>query len=193
MTDRPGGKGLGRGRGRGRWLLDANVLYPTVMRAVLLGCAARGLFEPRWSARILAEWQAAAARLGPQGALQAGAELALLRRDWPEAEGEGGEEGAYWSPDPADAHVIAAAHAQGCDGIVTQNARDFPRGALADLGLARWDADHLAMRCADLDEEAVARVCEGVLADARAMDAGWQMRPLLRKARLPRLGKRLGG
>ena len=46
-------------------LIDANVLYPTVMREVVLGVARVGLFEPRWSARILEEWARAAGRLGP--------------------------------------------------------------------------------------------------------------------------------
>ncbi len=47
-----------------RVMLDACVLYPTVMREVLLGCAKRGLFEPRWSVRILEEWARAAGKLG---------------------------------------------------------------------------------------------------------------------------------
>ena len=59
-----------------RVLLDANVLYPTVMREVLLGCARAGLFEPLWSARILEEWARAAARLGPEGEAVARAEVA---------------------------------------------------------------------------------------------------------------------
>ena len=39
-----------------RVLIDACVLYPTVMREVVLGVAAQGLFTPRWSPRILEEW-----------------------------------------------------------------------------------------------------------------------------------------
>jgi hypothetical protein len=46
-----------------RVLIDACVLYPTVMREVLIGVAAKGLFTPLWSARILEEWARAAARL----------------------------------------------------------------------------------------------------------------------------------
>ena len=35
-----------------RVLLDACVLFPTVMREVLLGAAAEGAFVPMWSERI---------------------------------------------------------------------------------------------------------------------------------------------
>ncbi|MBL3553988.1 PIN domain-containing protein, partial [Rhodovulum sulfidophilum] len=41
-------------------LLDACVLYPTVLREILLGVARRGGFTPLWSARILEEWARAA-------------------------------------------------------------------------------------------------------------------------------------
>ena len=57
-------------------LIDANVLYPTVMREVVLGVAKTGLFTPQWSARILEEWARAAIKLGPQGEAQARGEIA---------------------------------------------------------------------------------------------------------------------
>ena len=57
-----------------RVLLDACVLYPTVLRELLLGTAALGLYEPLWSARLLEEWARAAARLGPEGEAIARAE-----------------------------------------------------------------------------------------------------------------------
>ena len=33
-------------------VLDACVLYPTVLRQILLGCAERGLYTPIWSAEL---------------------------------------------------------------------------------------------------------------------------------------------
>ena len=54
---------------RPRVLIDTCVLYPTVMRELLLGCAAKGLYEPRWSARISEEWARAAARLPSQASM----------------------------------------------------------------------------------------------------------------------------
>ena len=92
-------------------LIDANVLYPTVMRQVVLGVAKAGLFTPLWSARILEEWARAARKLGPEGEAQARSEVALVRRDWPDAEVpvRAGLEARLWLPDPADVHVLAAA------------------------------------------------------------------------------------
>ena len=45
-------------------VLDACVLFPTVLREILLGVAARGLYQPVWSDRILREWTRATAKLG---------------------------------------------------------------------------------------------------------------------------------
>ncbi|MEK6205567.1 MAG: PIN domain-containing protein, partial [Amylibacter sp.] len=69
-----------------RILLDACVLYPTIMREVLLGAAKAGAFKPVWSARILEEWRRAAARFGAEQAQVAGVEIALIRASWPAAE-----------------------------------------------------------------------------------------------------------
>jgi len=63
-------------------LLDTCVIYPTVMRQMLLGVAKQGVFTPLWSARIIEEWQRAAVKLGPEGVAQAGAEAAMLAAHW---------------------------------------------------------------------------------------------------------------
>ena len=55
------------------------------MRQMLLGVAAQGAFQPRWSARILEEWARAARKLGPGGEAQARAEAAQVSQDWPDA------------------------------------------------------------------------------------------------------------
>ncbi|KAA9005771.1 PIN domain-containing protein [Histidinibacterium aquaticum] len=162
------------------------------MRQVLLGLAREGFYAPRWSARVLEEWALAAAKLGPAGEEQARVEVAETREAFPEAEVGAASERGLSLPDPNDLHVLAAAVASSCDGIVTENAKDFPRGALADEGLARIGADQLAMECFAVDAEAVARVGNGVLAEARRLSGeDWEIRPLMRKARMPKLGKAL--
>ena len=69
-----------------RALLDACVLYPTVMRELLLGAAGAGLYTPLWSPRILEEWARAVARNIPADAALARSEIALARAAFSEAE-----------------------------------------------------------------------------------------------------------
>ena len=115
-------------------VLDACVLFPTVMREVLVGCAAAGLYEPRWSARILEEWARATAKIGAE--VIARGEVAVLRARWPGAEVQVPEAALarFWLPDPNDIHVLAAAVLGHADLIITLNAQDFPRHLLAAEG-----------------------------------------------------------
>ncbi|MDC0737363.1 PIN domain-containing protein [Cognatishimia sp. SS12] len=175
-----------------RALLDTCVMYPTVMRALLLGVAKRGAFEPRWSDRILEEWARAARKLGPTGEAQARAEIALLKSDWPShaLRWPEGLEARLYLPDPADIHVLAAAIAGSCDVIVTVNAKDFPRHILAEEGLTRIDPDTLLRGQWDKTPELVDTVVDEVLAEANRLSGKvWEKRALLKKARLPRLAK----
>ncbi len=177
-----------------RVLIDANVLYPTVMREVVLGVARAGLFTPLWSARILEEWARAAARLGPAGEAQARGEIALLRAEWPgvEVAPEPALEARLWLPDPADVHVLAAAITGGAELVLTENAKDFPRRTLEPHRLARKGADEFLLRLHGETPAPVAAAAEAVRAEAERLSGEpWGLRPLLRKARLPRLGKRL--
>ena len=175
-------------------VLDACVLYPNVMRELLLGAAATGAYQPLWSDRILEEWARAAEKLGPLGAAQARGEIALLRAAWPGAElpPAPGIEARLWLPDPADLHVLAVAVSGSADAILTMNAKDFPRGTLAEEGVERLDPDGFLVTAWQADPDWIAAVAEKVLAEARRGDASWQMRALMKKARLPRLGKLLG-
>ncbi|NKW78633.1 PIN domain-containing protein [Rhodobacteraceae bacterium R_SAG7] len=175
-------------------LLDTCVLYPTVMREMLLGAACAGHFVPLWSARILGEWERAAVKLGPAGAAQATAEIALLKAAWPKAEvaPAPGLEARLWLPDQHDIHVLAAAIAGHADGIVTVNAKDFPRQTLAEEGLTRSAPDELLYDFWLKDPEGIEAVGQAVLSEAiRLSGEDWQMRALLKKARLPRLAKAL--
>lgn len=176
-------------------LLDTNVLYPTVMREILLGCAAAGLFAPLWSPRILDEWRHVAARSGPADLALAEGEIARIRARFPRAEvhPRAADETRLHLPDVADIHVLAAAIAGSADVLVTQNRADFPRGLLAAEGLERSDADGFLWRLWSDRPDIVAGVVEDVRADAERLSGeSWPTRRLLKKARLPRLGKALG-
>lgn len=170
-------------------VLDACVLYPSVLREVLLGAAHAGLFTPLWSGRILEEWARAAAKLGPAQEAIARGEIALTRGAFPKAEvpRDPGLESRLWLPDPNDIHVLASAIRGGADTVVTYNASDFPRGILAQEGLLRTDPDAFLL---SLDRSAVAAVTQTVKARAEALSGeDWPLRKLLKKAGLPRLGK----
>ena len=169
-------------------LLDACVLYPTVLREILLGVAAGGVYTPLWSARILEEWARAAARRGDEPIARA--EIARLRAAWPEAEVAPGAEAGLALPDPDDLHVLAAAIAGGAGELVTLNLRDFPTRELSRHGLVRRDPDGFLLEAYHADSEGIARVVRGVVAEFERLSGREQpLRPLLKRARLPRLGK----
>ena len=175
-------------------MIDTCVLYPTVMREVVLGCAEKGLFAARWSDRIEEEWARAAAKIGPDGETIARGEIALLRARFPDARVPVPvvARGRYRLPDPDDVHVLAAAVAGSCDAIMTLNTRDFPGNLLAEEGLFRADPDGFLIRLYDEAPEVVGDVGAAVLSQARRLSGeDWTMRALMKKARLPRLGKRL--
>lgn len=175
-----------------RVILDACVIYPTVMREMLLGAAREGFFQPRWSGRITEEWVRAAAKLAPGAEAVARGEAATLDAGWPDARVSWPAEleARLWLPDSADLHVLAAAIAGHCDGIVTVNAKDFPRNILADEGLFRADPDAFLLGFWKADPVRMRRVGRAVLARARDLSGeDWTMRGLMKKARLPRLGK----
>ena len=174
-------------------VLDACVLYPTVLREILVGVAEAGLFTPVWSPRILAEWQHAAARLGPDQAAVAGAEIALLQLAHPQAGAadEGTAAAGYDWPDPADRHVAEAALAAGAGLIVTANLRDFPRALLADLGLASIHPDAFLLDLYRRAPDAVAASVTAAHRKAERLGGVMPLPDLLARARLPRLSKAL--
>jgi hypothetical protein len=103
-----------------------------------------------------------------------------------------GLERRLWSPDPDDVHVLAAAVAASADAILTMNAKDFPRGLLAEEGLLRLDPDQFLRGLAEQAPEAMARVVEASRGEASRLSGEvWTAKALLKKARLPGLGKAL--
>jgi hypothetical protein len=175
-------------------LLDACVLFPTVQRELLIGAASADLFEPKWSARILEEWARAARKLGPEGEMIARGEVATLTVAWPRSAVpvHAGLEARLWLPDDNDIHVLAAAIHGSCDAILTVNAKDFPRGLLAEEGLERRDPDSFLWELLSHFPDQMVPIAEGVLAAAiRLSGQEWTYKTLMKKARLPRFGKAL--
>lgn len=170
-----------------RVVLDACVLFPPVLRAMLLGAAAAGGFEPVWSARILEEWARATRRL-PEGAeAVARGEIARMRAAWPAAEVAVTEAlvDGLSLPDPDDRHVLGAAIAGGAPVLLTLNRADFPGRTLARHGITPRDPDGFLLELLD-DGLDLASVAATVRAGGVA-----GLRGMLRRAGLPRLGKAL--
>ncbi|MBA4489989.1 RSP_2648 family PIN domain-containing protein [Paracoccus sp. S1E-3] len=174
-------------------VLDANVLFPTVLREILADVAHAGLFRPLWSARILEEWRRAAARQGEDLGSIASAEIALLTERFPAAvTSETGTRSAGLNlPDPDDAHVIEAALNGGARIIVTVNLRDFPRPALAAVGLHAVHPDAFLTDLWAHDPDPVARAAHAAHAKALALGGQMDFRALMKRARLPRLARAL--
>ncbi|WP_420863288.1 RSP_2648 family PIN domain-containing protein [Algirhabdus cladophorae] len=177
-----------------RALLDACVLYPTVMRELLIEAARAGLYEPCWSERIVEEWARAAAKHGVDGEMAARSEITLLNVAFPRAQYRPSEDliRRLWLPDPNDTHVLAAAIVSSADTIITMNAKDFPRNILAEEGLKRDDPDYFLLQLALAQPALMQSVVAGVKTTAdRLSGSVWDQRALLKKARLPRLAKHL--
>jgi hypothetical protein len=171
--------------------LDACVLYPPLVRGILLGAAQAGVFAPRWSRRVLDEWRIAAARKGglaAEGSVEAIA--GRMAESFPEAEvsPKPGVEMAIDLPDPADAHVLAGAVAAGAHILVTFNLRDFPARKLAGFGIEPRHPDGFLWECLSKHPDSMAGAIRAACAAAGA-EAPGDMRRALKRAKLPRLGK----
>jgi predicted nucleic acid-binding protein len=175
-----------------RLTLDACVLFPTVMREVLLAVAGQGLFLPLWSDRILGEWQHAAARYGAVAEAEALAAIARAQDLFPNAriKPQTGLEARLHLPDDNDIHVLATAIAGNADAIVTLNAKDFPRGTLQAEGLDRRDPDGLLWELWSHHPAQVEEALEQVRATASRLSGEYKaLKPLLKRAKLTRLAR----
>jgi len=162
------------------------------MREIVLGVAQAGLITPLWSARILEEWARAAERIdGGQGVIARG-EIALLRANWPnsEVQSDTALEESLYLPDVADRHVLAAAITCRAEILMTMNLRDFPRSTLAQHHVSPLHPDAVLRTLFDRHPKKVAAATEQVRQKAEFLSGQNQpIRALLKKARLPRLGK----
>jgi predicted nucleic acid-binding protein len=122
-------------------MLDSNVLYPFLVRDVLLSLAAAGLFRPQWTEEITQEWRGHFLASKPEKAAQIERTIDLMRSTFPEAIIDRYEAliPGLNLPDPNDRHVLAAAIRGGANTIVTNNLKHFPAEELA-----RYDLEPLS-------------------------------------------------
>lgn len=129
-------------------LLDANVLYPSVLRDFLLRLAAAQFFSPCWSADIHEEWIENLLENNPALSRQ---RLEITRQKM-DAYFPGALIAGYeplipqLTNDPKDRHVLAAAIQGNAAYIVTRNLRDFQKPDLASYGIVALSPDDFAIR-----------------------------------------------
>lgn len=128
-------------------VLDANVLYPALLRNVLLSLADADLYSAKWSAHIRDEWTRSLLRDRPGMETQIAAAAQAMEEAIPDCLVSGYEhliEGLEL-PDPDDRHVLAAAIAGHADAIVTWNERDFPKEILDPFGIEIQTPDEFVL------------------------------------------------
>jgi len=125
-------------------LLDASVLYPALLRNILMHLALQDLFRAFWSERIQAEWTRSLMRDRPDLPT---ASIERTRRMMDENI-DGANVSGYEHlidtvtlPDADDRHVLAAAIHCRANVIVTANLRDFPSDTLLFHGIEAQHPD----------------------------------------------------
>jgi predicted nucleic acid-binding protein len=148
---------------------DANVLYPSTLRDLVIRIAQAGLVQAKWTEQILDEVFRNIVRNRPD---LDGQKLARTRtlmnaavRDCLVVGYEPLVE-ALELPDPDDRHVLAAAIKARAQVIVTNNVKDFPPSTLGAWDMEAKAADDFVLDQIDLGREAVYSAIQQI-ADAR--------------------------
>lgn len=173
-----------------RVLIDACVLYPSILRSIVLDCAKAGAFVPLWSDRILEEWRRAAVKngIGPM----AETEIALLRADWRKSgvDASAVDLEDLYLPDADDRHVLAAAIAGQADALLTANTGDFPTRTLASHNILRRHPDEFLLELALGDGGMMSEILTRTHAAAQTMKGDVvNRRKMVQRCGLPRLAK----
>lgn len=139
-------------------VLDACVLYPSLLRGLLMELGLAGLYQPKWSSIIEEEWQrnlkANRPDLDPANIDRT---AILMNRALPDAMVTGFEQlvAGVDLPDADDRHVVAAAIRSNAELIVTFNLKDFPEHTLDDFGVEAMHPDEFITDLFDLNQAVV--------------------------------------
>jgi len=128
-------------------VLDANVLYPVLLRDVLLSLAHADLYSAKWSSHIRDEWTRSLLRDRPTMSEKIQASVAAMEEAIPDCLVTGYEHliAGLELPDPDDRHVLAAAITGHADAIITWNQRDFPEDVLNSFGIELQTPDEFVL------------------------------------------------
>lgn len=143
-------------------IYDACVLYPAMLRNLLMQLTTTEMFRARWTEQIHEEWIRNLLEQRPDlEREQLERTRALMDRVAPDCLVTGHEplvEGLEL-PDPDDRHVLAAAIRCNADAIITMNLKDFPEETLAPYGIEAQHPDEFLSHLLDLND---AEVCASV-------------------------------
>jgi hypothetical protein len=149
---------------------DACVLYPASVRDLLVRLATTGLFQARWTDRILDECFRSIVASRPDLAGKLERTRQLMVRAIPDGLVTGYElliDGLVL-PDAGDRHVLAAAIRCGAQVIVTTNLHDFPASTLAPYAVEAQHPDTFLVHLLSLDPGAVLRAVAGQAASLKS-------------------------
>lgn len=137
---------------------DANVLYPSTLRDLLIRIAQAGLVQAKWTDEILDEvfdnLTANRPDLDPNALTRTRELMVRAVRDCL-VTGYDPLIKAIELPDPDDRHVLAAAIRARAQVIVTNNLSDFPDGTLRPWNVAAKAPDDIVLDQIDLNRQTV--------------------------------------
>ena len=136
-------------------LLDSCVLYPQMLRDLLLSLASTRLFHAHWTEQINQEWVEKLLEKNPGRRSQVLRTCELVNQSVEDCLVTGYEHliESVVLPDPDDHHVVAAALEGGINVIVTFNLAHFPADALSPLGLEAQHPDDFVASMIGVNED----------------------------------------
>jgi predicted nucleic acid-binding protein len=144
---------------------DANVLYPSTLRDVLLWAAIAGLVQAKWTDQILDEtFHSLKANRPDLSAERLDHTRVLMDAAVRDVKVKGYEHriGDLHLPDPDDRHVLAAAIESGADLIVTKNLADFPATALTPYEIEAIHPEDFLLALAETDRGVLVGIVDAI-------------------------------
>lgn len=146
-------------------LYDANVLYPSTLRDLLIRITQAGLVQAKWTDQILDEvFRNLAANRPHLDPDRLSRTRELMNKAVRDCLVTGYEPliDALDLPDADDRHVLAAAIKARAEVIVTSNLKDFPPAALGPWGMEAKSPDELVLDQIDVSREAVSEAVQRI-------------------------------
>lgn len=135
-------------------VLDTNVIYPVIIRDLLLWFAYYDLYTPKWSNHIFDEWKDVMQKKGVSYE-ESEKRMKNVNLAFPDALVTHYESLIEYLnlPDPKDRHVLAAAIKTNAHVIISNNIKDFPEVVLEKYGLKIKTPDDFLTDIIDLNTE----------------------------------------